>query len=136
MAGREAYRFRHQLIHDAAYQAIAKQSRAELHERFADWLESVLGDRLAEYRPIVGYHLEQAARYRRELDPADARLPALASRAADHLRAAGMAAQIQNDHAAAVNLLRRGLDLLPPESQQALEIRVMLAGSLGDVEDA
>ena len=34
------------------------------------------------------------------------------------------------------NLLRRGLDLLPPESQQALEIRVMLAGSLGDVEDA
>ena len=136
MAGREACRFRHQLIHDAAYQAIAKQSRAELHERFADWLESVLGDRLAEYRPIVGYHLEQAARYRRELDPADARLPALASRAADHLRAAGMAAQIQNDHAAAVNLLRRGLDLLPPESQQALEIRVMLAGSLGDVEDA
>ncbi len=33
LTGREAFRFRHQLIRDAAYQAIAKQSRAELHER-------------------------------------------------------------------------------------------------------
>jgi class 3 adenylate cyclase len=136
LAGREAYRFRHQLIHDAAYQAIAKQSRAELHERFADWLESVLGDRLAEYRPIVGYHLEQASRYRRELDPADPRLDGLTVRAGGHLRAAGIAAQTQLDHAAAVNLFRRGLDLLPPESAGALEIRLMLADSLGDVEDA
>ncbi len=34
---------------------------------YADWLESALGDRLDEYRPILAYHLEQAARYRREL---------------------------------------------------------------------
>ena len=85
LTGREAFRFRHQLIRDAAYQAIAKQSRAELHERYADWLESALGERLDEYRPILAYHLEQAARYRRELDAADPVLAGLARRAAGHL---------------------------------------------------
>jgi hypothetical protein len=67
-AGDEAYRFRHLLIRDAAYQALAKQTRSELHERFAAWLERVAADRLAEYEEIVAYHLEQAYRYRAELD--------------------------------------------------------------------
>ena len=89
LVGREAYRFRHQLIRDAAYQAIAKLSRAELHAHFAEWLEQMLGDRADEYRPIIGYHLEQAVRYRRELDPADPRLPDLVSRAATALGTAG-----------------------------------------------
>ena len=37
-AGEDAFRFRHLLIRDAAYQAMPKEQRAELHERFADWL--------------------------------------------------------------------------------------------------
>src|SRR4029453_2167634 len=36
----DAFRFRHILIRDAAYSGIAKEGRAELHERFADWLEA------------------------------------------------------------------------------------------------
>jgi len=68
-AGEEAYRFRHLLIRDAAYQALAKQTRSELHERFAAWLERVAADRLTEYEEIVAYHLEQAYRYRVELGP-------------------------------------------------------------------
>ena len=44
--------------------------RADLHERFAAWLERVAGDRVAEYDEIVGYHLEQAHRYILELGPA------------------------------------------------------------------
>jgi hypothetical protein len=39
LPGQEAFRFRHLLIRDAAYQALAKADRAELHERFARWLE-------------------------------------------------------------------------------------------------
>jgi len=116
LVGREAYRFRHQLIRDAAYQAIAKQSRAELHEHFAGWLEQVLGERVDEYRPIIGYHLEQAVRYRRELDPSDPRLPDLALRAAAHLGDAGVAAMIQSDAPAASNLLRRAVELSPSDS--------------------
>ncbi len=37
--GEDAFRFRHLLIRDAAYDALPKATRAELHERFAAWLE-------------------------------------------------------------------------------------------------
>jgi len=135
LVGREAYRFRHQLIRDAAYQAIAKQSRAELHERFAAWLEQVLGERLDEYLPIIGYHLEQAVRYRRELNLDDPHLPDLAHRAAAQLGAAGVAAMIQNDGPAAVNLLRRAVELSPSDSA-ALPWRLRLGEVMGWSEDA
>ena len=36
--GDDGFRFRHILIRDAAYLGVAKASRAELHERYADWL--------------------------------------------------------------------------------------------------
>ena len=35
----DAFRFRHMLIRDAAYRSLPKETRAELHERFAGWLE-------------------------------------------------------------------------------------------------
>ena len=35
----DAFRFRHLLIRDAAYEGMAKETRSELHERFARWLE-------------------------------------------------------------------------------------------------
>ena len=59
----EALAFRHLLIRDAAYDAIPKATRAELHERFADWLDDA-AEALGERDEIVGYHLEQAYRYR------------------------------------------------------------------------
>ena len=42
---RQEYSFRHILIQEAAYRAIPKALRAELHHRFADWLEYVLWER-------------------------------------------------------------------------------------------
>ena len=38
LPGDDAFRFRHQLIRDAAYEALSKATRAELHERFAGWI--------------------------------------------------------------------------------------------------
>ena len=69
--GEDAFRFRHLLIRDAAYDALPKELRAELHERFADWLAQAAGKRLVEYEEILGYHLEQAHDYRAELAPVD-----------------------------------------------------------------
>ena len=63
IAGDDGYRFRHLLIRDAAYEALPKAVRADLHARFADWLDEH-GHSLVELDEIVGYHLEQAARYR------------------------------------------------------------------------
>ena len=66
LPGDDAFRFRHLLIRDAAYDALPKAERAELHERFAAWLEEHAPG-LVELDEIVGYHLEQAALYRAEL---------------------------------------------------------------------
>ena len=41
LPGEDAFRFRHLLIRDAAYEAMPKELRAELHERFADWLDQI-----------------------------------------------------------------------------------------------
>jgi class 3 adenylate cyclase len=106
--GDEAYRFRHQLIRDAAYDALPKALRAELHERFAIWLEERRAD-LVELDQIVGHHLEQAARYKAELGKPD---PALSDRAGARLAAAGRRALWRGDNHAAAGLLDRALELL------------------------
>ena len=65
----EAYRFRNLLIRDATYGSLLKRARAQLHERFVTWAERVNKERgrEQEFEEILGYHLEQAYRYRREL---------------------------------------------------------------------
>jgi class 3 adenylate cyclase/tetratricopeptide (TPR) repeat protein len=120
--GEAAFRFRHILIRDAAYGATAKKLRAELHERFADWLERVADDRVVEYEEIVGYHLEQSFHYRSELAPVDDEAWALAGRAARRLGAAGRRASARGDLEATTNLLLRAAGLLPAESRERIEL--------------
>jgi class 3 adenylate cyclase len=105
--GDEAFRFRHLLVRDAAYASLTKEQRADLHARFADWLERIAADRLLEYEEVIAYHLEQAHRYRSELGLTDDLTFALAERAAARLRAAGTRAEARNDLHAAGNLLSR-----------------------------
>jgi tetratricopeptide (TPR) repeat protein len=111
--GDDGFRFGHALIRDAAYEEIPKRQRAALHEAYADWLISKLGD--AAPAEIVGYHLEQAFRYGVELDAAD---PALGARAVERLAAAGDAARARRDVVAVVNLLGRAADLIPEGVQR------------------
>jgi len=115
----EAFRFRHLLIRDAAYESLPKATRAELHERFAEWLST---HDLVERDEIVGYHLEQAHRYRAELDPADSALPALAARAAEYLAAAGRGALDRGDNNAGRSLLRRAAAVLPTGDERRLSL--------------
>src|SRR5262249_24650265 len=110
LAGDDAYRFRHLLIRDAAYEALPKATRADLHRRFAAWLEEH-GQDLVELEEILGYHLEQAALYLAELGQ-DNREIALA--AGDRLQLAGTRAVWRGDFRAATGLLQRGLTLPRP----------------------
>jgi class 3 adenylate cyclase len=110
IAREDGFRFRHLLIRDAAYNALPKSSRAELHELFADWLEH-RGDELVEVDEILGYHLEQASRYKYELGNGDA---SLAERAGERLAAAGRRALWRGDERAATGLLERALELTRP----------------------
>jgi class 3 adenylate cyclase len=136
LPGGEAFRFRHLLIRDAAYDGLSKSDRAGLHERFARWLEE-RGQGVVELDEIVGYHLEQAFGYRRELGPADERARRLAADAARHLDAAGRRALDRGDTGTAVSLLERAESLLPPREiilalQQSLIHGLGMAGRLTD----
>ena len=113
-SGDHAFRFRHLLIRDAAYDALPKEVRGDLHERFANWLE-LNGQELIELDEIVGYHLEQAARYRRDLSRPDGDL---AERAGLRLAAAGVRAAARQDLAGTMNLLGRARRLLPDGPQR------------------
>ena len=125
-AGEEAYRFRHLLIRDAAYDALPKAVRADLHERFAGWLEERGAD-LVELDEILGHHLEQAARYKAELEQPDT---VLAERAAERLAAGGRRALARGDEHAAVSLLERSLGFTRP-LRLDVHLEVDLAQALG-----
>ena len=120
--GEEAYRFRHVLVRDAAYEGLAKQTRSELHERFAGWLEGIVGDRGIEYGEIIAYHLEQAYRYRTELGPRNAAASELAARAGTMLAEASRRAEARGDIAASLDLMERAGDLLPHTAERRLLI--------------
>jgi len=133
----DAYRFRHLLIRDAAYDALPKETRVDLHERFAAWLDEYGAD-LVELDEIVGYHLEQASAYAAELGTPD---PARSTRAAERLAAAATRAEDRGDSGAASNLLRRALDLSEVAAGRRPELllrygRVLVhAGPLDVAED-
>jgi len=121
-AGERAFRFRHLLIRDAAYESMPKATRAELHELFGRWLEQKRRDRAAEYEEIVGYHLEQAYRYRAEFGRIDDATQALAREAAKRLGSAGRRAFVRRDATAAVNLISRAAALLPADDPSLVEL--------------
>jgi tetratricopeptide (TPR) repeat protein len=123
LAGQDAFRFRHQLIRDAAYEAAPKALRAELHERFADWLEGVGEARVEEFEEILAYHLERAYRLLGELGPVDEAGRELGLRAAGHYAASARRASDRSDDRAAATLFRHASDLLPeghPDRPRAL----------------
>jgi len=120
IAGLDAYRFRHLLIREAAYASMPKELRAQLHERYAEWLERTADESAFELDEIVGYHLEQALLLRQELGVRD---DDLATRAAARLLAAGTRALGRADHPAAGGLLQRAVDIRSADDR--LHLRAM-----------
>jgi DNA-binding SARP family transcriptional activator len=136
---REEYSFRHILILEAAYRAMPKSLRAELHHRFADWLEYVCWEPAIARPEILGYHLERSVRYLSELRPAEAQSSPLPRRAATHLEAAGRAAHDRDDVLGAVNLLDRAAALLAHDDPSLARLYTSLGAALteaGQLEKA
>ncbi len=119
LAGEDGFRFRHLLLRDAVYDALPKAVRADLHQRFASWLEQH-GAALVELDELLGYHLQRAISYRAELGmPPDAELAAGARR---RLTAGGHRAVLRQDYGAAASLYERAAALVPQnELDLALE---------------
>ena len=138
VADEQAFRFRHLLIRDAAYGAMPKELRAHLHERLAAWLGGSDRGLAFELDEILGYHLEQAVLLRAELGQDGEAERELAVRAGARLVTAGQGALGRADFSAAVGLLQRGVDLLPPGDPNRLAALPDLAQSLqrrGELEN-
>jgi tetratricopeptide (TPR) repeat protein len=135
LSGEDAFRFRHLLIRDAAYDAMPKAVRADLHERVATWLERVAGDRIAEQQEVLGYHLERAYAYLSELGPIGERGRALAERASRELALAGERAADRGDYSAAGGLLARAAALRTGEDRSRVALLLDAAVSHAEVAD-
>jgi tetratricopeptide (TPR) repeat protein len=133
--GDAAFRFRHTLVRDVAYDMLPKRLRAELHERYADWLERWAGDRIDAYEEVVASHLERAHRLLIELGPAGERAGSLALRAGRRSAAAGSRAFARGDMPATAKLLGRSYELLPRSDPARLRIVPDLAESLYQAGD-
>lgn len=119
-------RFRHVLIQEACYRSIPKLLRAKLHQRFARWQGANATDRSGDQAALIGHHLEQSARYSRELGQPD---ELLAEEASQQLAFAGRRALARQDFAAASKLLERALGLLP-EGRVDVPLEIDLAQAL------
>ncbi len=85
-----------------------KSTRAELHERFARWLEQDLQQRAARVDEIIGYHLERHTELRKELDPEAEELDALADEAGERLVAAGKGQYDRSDMPDSASIFSNG----------------------------
>ena len=136
--GDDGYRFKHILTRQQAYEAIPRMMRADLHERFARWLEHRLGERSTEYDELIGQHLERAFRDREAVGAVDGRAQEIASAAAAHLASAGGRARGRSDMPAAASLFGRAQALLPTGARQR-ELRLvqgLVIAERGEPEDA
>jgi tetratricopeptide (TPR) repeat protein len=125
----------HVLIREAAYHGVPKQSRAELHERLARWLEA----QPARQDETVGYHLGEAYLHRVQLGPLGERERALAAAAAERLAAAADTALLRGDAPAGARFLERAESLLEPDDPARAELLPALGSSLfeaGRIADA
>jgi DNA-binding SARP family transcriptional activator len=117
----ERYRFRHALIHEAAYVSIPKRELARLHEAAADAY-----DARGSADAVIGFHLERAAHLRAD----DRRGRRLAEEAGERLGAGGMDAWKLGDAGTAVPLLERAVAALPTTHARRAELLCELGAAL------
>ena len=103
-----AYVFRQVITRDVAYESLAYQKRAELHERFAHYLEQQTQQdpednaAIENYLDLLAFHYDQSDN---------------SQKARDYLSRAGRAAQARYDNQAAIDYYRKVLTYLDREQQ-------------------
>jgi class 3 adenylate cyclase/tetratricopeptide (TPR) repeat protein len=127
---RDAFRFRHALVRDVAYNGLAKGDRAKLHERMARLLEAEQHLTAADAE-AAGSHLELASTYVRAVGGPQEQTDKLAVEAARHFMRAGRRASAAGDVERAMRLLDRALDLIPTPRVERAEVLWALLGLVG-----
>jgi class 3 adenylate cyclase/tetratricopeptide (TPR) repeat protein len=131
------YRFQHQLVRDTIYTGLLKRARATLHIEFVRWADRMNADRdrALEFEAILGYHLEQAHKYLRELGPLDDSGIQIGRDAARRLTGAGRRAFAGGDIHAAANLFQRAVAVLQADDPQRIALLPELGETLMNMGD-
>ncbi len=103
--GTVEYHFKHQLLHDVAYDTVLKSKRRLYHARAADWLagSAELNQVSGQFAAVIARHYQQAA------DPL---------LAAHWYCTAGEYAMSRGVPEQALDLYRSAINLLPPDEQE------------------
>ncbi len=127
VAGDGPYRFRHELVREAAYDSLSKTARARLHERQANWLAG-LDDPQPGTEGLIGHQLEAAYRC---LDVVGAPEAAeLGLRARRALAAAAALAHRLGDLPGEIGLLERAILVMVEPQLERAELLPALAAAL------
>jgi class 3 adenylate cyclase/tetratricopeptide (TPR) repeat protein len=121
------YRFRHPMIQSVAYDRMPEDRRAELHERYADWLAEQTRDNPDQFDELVAHHFHESFRYASKLDPGDDHTRTVACRAGERYAVAGNRAVIRGDSRLVQAWLGRAVRLLPDDHEDRLEALPQLA---------
>jgi tetratricopeptide (TPR) repeat protein len=121
------YRFRHPMIQSAAYERMPEDRRAELHERYADWLAEQTRANPDQFDELVAHHFHEAYRYASKLEPAADHTRKVACRAGERYAAAGHRAVIRGDSRLVLAWLGRAVRLLPDDHEDRLKALPQLA---------
>ena len=115
------YQFRHALIRDAAYEALLKSHRRQLHARVAGILEEKFPDLAKSHPEVVARHYTEGA---------------LISAALPYWQRAGQLAVERSANLEAIDHLTRGIELsrklvdTAERAQQELRLQIILGGVL------
>jgi predicted ATPase len=119
------YRFKHALIRDAAYEALLKTRRRELHSRFATILDQSFPGIAAEHPELLAHHYTEAG---------------VSAQAIPYWQRAGQRALEHSAHTEAISHLNRGLELLkalpdtPERAAEELKLQITLGVPLGIIK--
>jgi class 3 adenylate cyclase/tetratricopeptide (TPR) repeat protein len=134
VAGSKQYVFVHALVRDAAYGQMSRAARADVHQRVADWIETLPADRAEDRAEILAHHLLEAIGYSRAAGLDDTRLVPRAVRA---LRESGDRAWHIGALNAALDFYMRVRELDPSvEEDPYFLLAIGLALATGDFTDA
>jgi class 3 adenylate cyclase/predicted ATPase len=115
------YQFKHALIRDAAYEALLRSRRKELHARIAEVLVGQFPDRVTSAPELIAHHYTEGG---------------FIEQAIPYWQHAGQRAGERSANTEAISHFTKGLELLtatpdsPERVQQELELQIALGGAL------
>jgi class 3 adenylate cyclase/tetratricopeptide (TPR) repeat protein len=129
LEGKREFSFTHLLVRDVAYGQIPRAERARKHRLVAEWIETTVGERVADHAELLAYHYSEALELAKAAGAESAETELLRAAAVRMLRAAAERAK-DLDVRRWVENLERALELASAEERAAVLLEHAIASNL------